>query len=275
MTRRRLMRALSAQPLDEEIARTYLRTFSSKQLFSNPRALPDVDSCHLFGNEQPLCLEVGCGTAEYLGALARADPQTNFVGVDLAHKPLLHAVRMAANQALPNIRFIPGDFRLMYPLLVADSLQAVYVHFPDPHMQMRFRKRRIVAPAFLDAIDHALAPGGQLSIMTDHQALFMDILAVVERDTRFEKAHTQRYLVGFEPVAKSRFQRLWEGHGLPTLRLDLRKRLVLEVPQRDDARQVMDMEKAWRSSTGRSTRSTSRHSAGLMGGNFASPSTSV
>jgi len=95
------MRKLSAQPLDEAIARTYLRTFPSKQLFTNPRALPDIDSRHLFGDEQPMHLEVGCGTADYLRALARDDPCINFVGVDVAQKPLLQAVRMAAAQALP------------------------------------------------------------------------------------------------------------------------------------------------------------------------------
>jgi tRNA (guanine-N7-)-methyltransferase len=232
MTRRKLMRKMSAQPLDEAIARMYLRTFPSKQLFTNPQALPAIDSRHLFGNRRPIHLEVGCGTADYLCALAHDNPRTNFVGVDLAHKPLLQAVRMAAAQALPNIRFIRGDFKLMYPLLVMDSLQAVSVHFPDPHVQPRFRKRRIVTPAFLDAIYRALAPGGQLSIMTDHQALFMDILAIVEQDMRFERTHAERYLLGFEPAVKSQFQRLWEGHGLPTLRLDLRKQLVLEVSAR-------------------------------------------
>jgi len=229
MTRRKFMRKLSAQPLDEQIARTYLRTFPSKQLFTNPHALPNIDSRHLFGDEQPMHLEVGCGTADYLRALARDNPCANFVGVDLAHKPLLQAVRMATAQALPNIRFIRGDFMLMYPLLVMDSLQAVYLHFPDPHLRTRFRKRRIVTPVFLDAICRALVPGGQLSIMTDHQALFLDILTLVERDSRFERAHAEQYLVGFEPAVKSRFQRLWEGHGLPTLRLVLRKRLVLEI----------------------------------------------
>jgi tRNA (guanine-N7-)-methyltransferase len=229
MTRRKLMRKLSAQPLDEAIARTYLRTFPSKQLFTNPHALPAINSWHLFGNWQPIHLEVGCGTADYLCALARDDARTNFIGVDVAHKPLLQAVRMAAAQALPNIRFIRGDFKLMYPLLVMGSLQAVSVHFPDPHVQPRFRKRRIITPAFLDAIYSALAPGGQLSIMTDHQALFMDILTIVEQDIRFERAHAEHYLVGFEPTVKSQFQRLWEGHGLPTLRLDLRKQLVLEI----------------------------------------------
>jgi tRNA (guanine-N7-)-methyltransferase len=230
------MRKLSAQPLDEGIARTYLRVFPSRLLFTNPHGMPAIDSRHLFGDEQPLCLEIGCGMADYLRARACEDPQTNFVGVDMAYKPLLQAVRMAAAHALPNIRFIRGDFKLMYPLLVADSLQAVYVHFPDPHMQTRFRKRRIITPVFLDAISRALTPGGQLSIMTDHQALFMDILAVVEREPRFEKAHAERYLVGFEPAAKSRFQRLWEGHGLPTLRLDLRTRRALPLLERLDAR---------------------------------------
>ena len=231
MTRRKLMRKLSALPLAEEVAQKYLRTFPSKQLFANPRALPNLDSRHVFGDDQSLCLEIGCGTAEYLLALASDEPQINFVGVDVAHKPLLHAVRMAAAQALPNIRFIRGDFKLMHPLLVSDSLDAVYVHFPDPQMQTRFRKRRIVTPAFLSAVYRALVPGGRLSIMTDHQALFADILAIVERDTRFERTHAERYLVGFEPAVKSRYQQLWERHGLPTLRLDLRARLALELPQ--------------------------------------------
>ncbi|MEO7911164.1 MAG: methyltransferase domain-containing protein [Roseiflexaceae bacterium] len=222
------MRRLSAQPLDQEITRMYLRTFPSKQLFINPHALPDIDSRHLFGDDQPLHLEVGCGTADYLRALAHDDPRTNFVGIDLAQKPLLQAISLAAAQALPNIRFIRGDFKLMYPLLVVGSLKAVSVHFPDPHMQPRFHKRRIVTPAFLDAIYRALAPDGQLSIMTDHQALFRDILTLVERDTRFGRAHEEQYLIGFEPTMKSRFQRLWEGHGLPTLRLDLRTQRALE-----------------------------------------------
>jgi tRNA (guanine-N7-)-methyltransferase len=229
MTRRKLTRTLSAQPLDEQVARTYLRVLPSKQLFINPYALPNIDSRHLFDDEQPLHLEVGCGTADYLRALARDHPGANFVGIDVAHKPLLQAIRLTAAQALPNIRFIRGDFRLMYPLLVMNSLQAIYVHFPDPHVQTRFRKRRIVSPAFLDAIHHALAAGGQLSIMTDHRALFADILTIVERDARFERTHAERFLVGFEPAVKSRFQRLWEGHGLPTLRLELRKRLAREI----------------------------------------------
>jgi hypothetical protein len=59
--------------------------------------------------------------------------------------------------------------------------------------------------------------------MTDHQAFFMEMLALVERDSRFQKTHEARYLIGFEPEVKSRFQRIWARHGLPILRCELRK----------------------------------------------------
>jgi tRNA (guanine-N7-)-methyltransferase len=111
----------------------------------------------------------------------------------------------------------------MYPLLAADALQAVYLHFPDPHMRQRFRKRRVVSPRFLDEISRALAPGGRLSITTDHYEFFLEMLALVEQDVRFAKTHAERYLISFEVPTKSQFQRIWERHGLPTLRIELQK----------------------------------------------------
>ncbi len=50
------------------------------------------------------------------------------------------------------------------------------------------------------------------------------VLVVVEADGRFQRAHAERYLIGFEPEVKSRFQRIWERHGLPILRLEVRKK---------------------------------------------------
>jgi tRNA (guanine-N7-)-methyltransferase len=217
------LRRARTQPPDPQLIERYLRFFSSKQLFWNPDSFPPIDSPHLFGDDRPLELEIGCGTADFLCAQALERPGTNFVGVDVAVRPLFRAIQTAAAHALTNIRLIKGDFNQMHPLLAADTLQAVYVHFPDPHMRQRFRKHRVVAPAFLDALDRALAPDGRISIMTDHRAFFMEMLALIEQDGRFATTHAERYLIGFETGTKSRFQRIWEGHGLPTLRVELEK----------------------------------------------------
>ena len=223
MSRRSLMRGTPFEPPDPRAIERYLLFFSSKELFLNPDMFPPIDSPHLFGNHLPFQLEIGCGTADFLCALALEHPETNFVGVDVSAKPLFRAIRRAESLALPNIKFIKGDFKRMLPLLPADALQAVYLYFPDPHMRQRFRKRRMVSPEFLDAVSRALVPGGRLSITTDHHEFFMEMLALIEHDARFTKTHAERYLIGLDAPARSQFQRIWEGHGLPTLRVELER----------------------------------------------------
>jgi tRNA (guanine-N7-)-methyltransferase len=217
------MRGARFQPPEAQTIERYLLFFSSKELFWNPDMFPPIDSPHLFGDDLPLQLEIGCGTADFLCALALEHPRTNFVGVDVSAKPLFKAIRTAEARALPNIKFIKGDFKQMYPLLAADALQAVYLHFPDPHMRPRFRKQRIISRPFLDQIERALAPGGSLSITTDHREFFIEMLELVEQDARFAKTHAERYLIGLDAPARSQFQRIWEAHGLPTLRVELQK----------------------------------------------------
>ncbi len=113
----------------------------------------------------------------------------------------------------------------MYPLLRPDSLSALYLHFPDPHLKARCQKRRLFNQTFLNSMFTSLVNDGLLSVMTDVEAFFMEMLQLVEHDVRFKKVHTQRYLVGFEPIVKSHFQRVWELHGESVFRFEVRKHI--------------------------------------------------
>ena len=224
MPRRLLSRQIRPRPLSDQEIKRYLHVYDGRSLYQHPEILPRLSSPQLFDNHAPLELEVGCGTAEFLCSLACKEPEVNFVGVDIARRPLYKAVAVASSLQLPNVRFLHANFTQMYSLLEPRSLRQVYVHFPDPNMRAKFHRRKLVTPAFLEAIHLALVPGGGLSLMTDHSALFEELLAVVEADSRFQKNHLERYLTGFEPEIKSRFQRIWERHGLPILRLEVRKK---------------------------------------------------
>jgi tRNA (guanine-N7-)-methyltransferase len=223
MPRRLLSRHIRPRPLCDQEIKQYLRVYDGKSLYQHPEIFPRLCSQHLFGNSAPLELEVGCGTAEFLCSLASKEPEVNFVGVDIARRPLYKAIAVASSLQLTNVRFLHANFVQVYPLLEPYSLRQVYVHFPDPNIRPKFHRRKLVTPAFLDAIHLALVSGGGLSLMTDHSALFGELLAVVEADSRFQKTHPERYLIGFEPEIKSRYQRIWEHHGLPVLRLEVRK----------------------------------------------------
>lgn len=223
MPRRKLYRERVAVP-DAQTLATYLLVLPGKDLYAHPDTLPRISSCSLFDNQRPIELEIGSGSGEFLCSLALRHPEINFVGVDLRCKSLHAAITHASAMGLENILFVQADARLLYPLLVADSLRAVYVHFPDPITRPKFHNRRILTERFLDAIHRALTDIGRLSVMTDHRQYFEEILQLVERDDRWRKAHPERFLEGFDVETRSRFQRIWERHGLTTLRFEAMKR---------------------------------------------------
>jgi tRNA (guanine-N7-)-methyltransferase len=222
MPRRRLDRKRVPVP-DEQASARYLLELPGDRLYREPQAFPKIDPVSLFGNGKPMKLEVGCGDGRFLCSLAKENRETNFVGVEVKQKSVYEAVARAASYGLKNILFLRANFQLLYPLLIPGSLRAVYLHFPDPNTRPKFRGRRIFSRRFLDEIHAATAPDGRISVMTDHQGTFMEMLELAESDKRWEKAHAERYLVGFGAERRSRYQRIWEGHGLPTLRFELVK----------------------------------------------------
>jgi tRNA (guanine-N7-)-methyltransferase len=223
MPRRNLDRKKVPAP-DERTAARYLLELPGDRLYREPLAFPRIDSASLFGNQKHLELEIGCGNGEFLCSLARGEREKNFVGVEVKRKSAHEAVALASSAELDNIIFLRANFRLLYPLLVPGSLGAVYLHFPDPNVRARFRKQRIFSDRFLREMHTATTSDGSISVMTDHEGSFVEMLELAEGDERWEKNHAQRYLVGFETENRSRFQRIWEAHGLPTLRFELVKR---------------------------------------------------
>jgi tRNA (guanine-N7-)-methyltransferase len=215
-TRWRKTPALNRQTLDR-----YVLNFEDPELYRDPGRFPPLDAPHLFGYARPLTLEVGCGSADLLCATAAAEPDACFVGVEANVKALLLAARTAAALGLDNIRFIRANFTLLYPLLVPSSLRAVWLHFPDPHMQARYRHHRIFGRYFLDQVHRVLESGGRLSVMTDHETYFLEMLELAESDTRFIRAHDERFLIGSTTAVATRYQRLWERHGFATRRFEL------------------------------------------------------
>lgn len=225
MTRRSfLIRHVKNRPPPEEAIRRYLLQWTSGDLYHNPGAFPRVCSPDLFGNTLPLELEVGCGTGEVLCWRAGSDPGANFLGVDFNLKSLYMAVDEAASRDLGNIRFIKASMQHLYPLMPAGSVRAIYVHFPDPALRPKYRKRRLINASFMDAVYRTLIPGGLLSIVTDSEGLFMDeVLPVVEAHGLLVRLHEERYLTGYNPPVKSRYQQYWEQLGATIYYIELRK----------------------------------------------------
>lgn len=224
MARGRQMGRLKLIPPDAETRRAFLYDWDAKMLRARISGFPTLDAQTIFGNRNALEVEIGPGTGEYLSGLAAASPSTNFLGIEASRRAVYHAVHLANRLHLENIRFIRADVKLLHPLIAPQIWSKVYLHFPDPVHKRKDEKRRIFDPGFLDLIAKALQPGGEISIVSDKSDFFFEMLELAEGDSRFAKAHPDRYLEGFEPQVKSRFQRAWENRGVVPLHFVLRKR---------------------------------------------------
>lgn len=184
-------------------------------------ALPirPLDPHHLFGNDNPLQVDLGCGKGRFLLARARANRNINFIGVDRLMRRLAKLNVRAADQGLANIRLILANgLDVLRYLLPPASVATCFVFFPDPWPKRRHYPRRMFCPEFMDALARVLVPGGEVHSATDDPGYSQTIAALVSGDRRFESIPP---LVSSDQE-KTEFEIIAERNGLPVHRIAVR-----------------------------------------------------
>jgi len=127
-----------------------------------------IDLESLFPKSQPIVMEVGYGMGEATWQIAKANPNLNYLGVEV-HMPGVGKLMARLDEyELTNVRLIERDvFEVLYYMVKDSSLDGVHLFFPDPWPKKRHFKRRIVNERFLSDISAKLKPGGYLHIATD------------------------------------------------------------------------------------------------------------
>ncbi|MBQ4335135.1 MAG: methyltransferase domain-containing protein [Myxococcaceae bacterium] len=225
MSRRGLSRAIKRVDVPPEALERYVLFWRFEdELSLCGHALPDITARALFGVEAPLELEVGCGTGEFLCALAAQHPERRFLGIDPSTQSLRFAAGLAHAARLDNLRLVRAPMSGLYPHLLPNALSATYVHFPDPYVRSR-QVHKVINADFLRRLATATRVGGTFSFVSDHEALFFEALALTEaaRDD-WEMTHPERFLRGFTPPVKSRYQLKWERFRVEALRFEARRR---------------------------------------------------
>lgn len=126
------------------------------------------DAVRLFGRVAPLVLEIGSGMGDATIAMAAADPDRDYLAVDV-HTPGLGTLLARAEElGLGNVRVARGDaVELVTDGICAGTLDAIHVFFPDPWPKARHHKRRIIQPDTVALLRDRLRVGGPLHTATD------------------------------------------------------------------------------------------------------------
>lgn len=126
----------------------------------------------LFGNENPLHLEIGCGKGRFILEMARLNPDINYLAIEREQGALVIATERAMELGLPNLRFLDFDAAGLTNIFADGEIDRIYLNFSDPWPPNRQRKRRLTHSNFLALYDCILSKNGQVHFKTDNQRLF-------------------------------------------------------------------------------------------------------
>jgi tRNA (guanine-N7-)-methyltransferase len=132
-----------------------------------------LDFPALFGNDNPVELEIGIGKGTFITEQAKARPDTNFIGLEWAKWFWRYASDRLRRSNCTNARTARAEASFFLQEFVPDgTISVLHIYFPDPWPKARHHKRRLIQPKFMPIVERILVPDGRLQVVTDHQGYF-------------------------------------------------------------------------------------------------------
>lgn len=137
---------------------------------------------NIFGNNNPIHIEIGMGKGRFLMDMAKVYPSINYIGIEKYSSVLLRAIQKMEReeQPLSNVRFIRMDAETIGNVFEIEEVDRIYLNFSDPWSKDRHAKRRLPSREFLARYDKILKKEGQLEFKTDNKDLFLFALEELE-----------------------------------------------------------------------------------------------
>ncbi|MSQ46922.1 MAG: tRNA (guanosine(46)-N7)-methyltransferase TrmB [Deltaproteobacteria bacterium] len=131
----------------------------------------------IFGNTNPVEVEIGPGKGGFLLALARNTPGRNFFGVEILGRRAARLASLIERDGPGNVIAIHADITCLLPLMVwPASVTAYHLYFPDPWWKRRHHNRRLFRDDFTTALVRTLTPGGTIFLASDVEQYFTEIV---------------------------------------------------------------------------------------------------
>ncbi|WP_409289881.1 tRNA (guanosine(46)-N7)-methyltransferase TrmB [Peribacillus sp. SCS-37] len=126
----------------------------------------------VFGNENPLHIEVGTGKGSFITGMAKANPHINYIGIELSPSVIITALDRIIEEELPNVKLMNENAGDLEQFFAKGDVDRVYLNFSDPWPKTRHEKRRLTFKTFLGVYENIMRDGGEIHFKTDNQALF-------------------------------------------------------------------------------------------------------
>lgn len=144
---------------------------ANEYVYTEPEGMAGTWS-QVFGNSNPIHIEIGMGKGRFITTLAGMNPDINYVGIEKYSSVLLRAVEKQDELCLPNLRFIRMDAENITSVFGKEEVDRIYLNFSDPWPKDRHAKRRLTSRQFFARYDEILKSNGRVEFKTDNRPLF-------------------------------------------------------------------------------------------------------
>ncbi len=177
-----------------------------------------LDLNQLFGRDALKIIEIGFGNGASLAQMAAAQPEKDFIGIEVHRPGVGQLLKQIEELGLTNLRVACTDAVELLKQRINDaSLHRVQLYFPDPWHKKRHHKRRIIQPEFVDLLADKIISGGHLHMATDWQHYAEQMLSDLSQSDRFQNcSETQTFIPrpDYRPMTKFEQRGIRLGHGV-------------------------------------------------------------
>ena len=161
--------------------------------------------------------EFGSGSGRHLIERAAEKPDSLFIGFELRYKRAFRTAEKAKSRNLENLLVLRCNAHLVFDILAADSLNGVYVNFPDPWDRRRWEKHRMLSDSFLAKLPEVMKNGAFLSYKTDHERRFLETVEMLRNMAgwKLDKVSEDLHSEGLKnDYVKTEFESLFTSKGM-------------------------------------------------------------
>jgi tRNA (guanine-N7-)-methyltransferase len=177
-----------------------------------------IDPLQLFGNNNPLVIEIGYGMGDSLLAMAEQEHDKNFIGIEVHLPGVGRLVNEAGKKDIPNLKTYCADaIDVLAVCIPENSVSRLQLFFPDPWHKKRHHKRRIVQADFLDLVSSRLEDGGVFHLCTDWQPYAEHMLLTLNQCHQLSNQSTTGNFCArpdYRPITKFERRGKKLGHGV-------------------------------------------------------------
>ncbi|WNF36099.1 tRNA (guanosine(46)-N7)-methyltransferase TrmB [Bacillaceae bacterium IKA-2] len=151
---------------------------ASEELLNHPTIVIQEADLHkgkwheLFGNNNPIHIEVGTGKGQFLTRMAQLNPTINYIGVERYDSVIISALERIQEAGILNFKLLNEDVVKLTDFFAEGELDRVFINFTDPWPKNRQEKHRLTHERFLKMYEQVRTKNAEIHLKTDNQALF-------------------------------------------------------------------------------------------------------